>query len=100
MVLSPSTVNSPWVRYEVNQALEVEKSRDGYRVIPLLLPGISVQALGMWFPQEPVAVPVEVGAGGLSVALPALLAPRWASGCLLATSRWRSPILSRSRSCS
>ena len=37
-VLSPNTVNSPWVRREINKALEVEKSRqgDGYRFIPLL----------------------------------------------------------------
>jgi len=74
VVLSPSTVNSPWVRREVSKALEVQQSRDGYRVVPLLLPGISAQALGMWFADEPVAVSVEVGAGGVSVALPALLA--------------------------
>jgi hypothetical protein len=75
-VLSPSTVNSPWVRREINMALEVEKDRqaDGYRVIPLLLPGITPGALENWFPEEPVAVPVEVGPGGLSAAMPALLA--------------------------
>jgi len=74
VVLSPGTVNSPWVRREIDKALEVQQGRDGYRVIPLLLPGIRVRALGMWFPEEPVAVAVEVGAGGLSGALPALLA--------------------------
>lgn len=74
-VLSPSTVNSRWVRREVAKALEVERSRqDGYRVIPLLLPGVTPQALEHWFPEEPVAVAVEVGPGGLSAALPALLA--------------------------
>jgi hypothetical protein len=75
-VLSPSTVNSPWVRREINKALEVEKCRqeDGYRVIPLVLPGITPTALENWFPDEAVAVPVEVGPGGLSAALPALLA--------------------------
>src|SRR5689334_15765059 len=42
VVLSPSTVNSPWVRREIKKALEVETGRgDGYRVIPLLLPGIT-----------------------------------------------------------
>lgn len=74
VVLSPGTVNSPWVRREINKALEVEKSRDGYRVIPLLLPGITAQALEVWFPEEPVAVRVEIGTGGVSVALPAVLA--------------------------
>jgi TIR domain len=55
-VLSPSTVNSPWVRREINQALEVEKGRqgDGFRVIPLLLPGITPGALETWFPEEPL----------------------------------------------
>jgi tetratricopeptide (TPR) repeat protein len=75
-VLSPATVNSPWVRREINKALEVEKDRqgDGFRVIPVLLPGITPGALELWFPEEPVAVPVEVGPGGLSAALPGLLA--------------------------
>src|SRR5690242_14184584 len=39
VVLSPNTINSPWVRKEIRKALEVEKQRkaDGYCVIPLLL---------------------------------------------------------------
>src|SRR6266545_7493451 len=39
VVLSPNTINSPWVRKEIQQALEVESRRKdaGYRVIPLLL---------------------------------------------------------------
>jgi tetratricopeptide (TPR) repeat protein len=76
VVLSPSTVNSPWVRREIKKALEVEKSRqvDGYRVIPILLPGIHPGALGTWFDEEPVGVKIEVGPGGLSAALPAILA--------------------------
>jgi TIR domain len=75
VVLSPSTVNSPWVRREVAKALEVARGReDGYRVIPLLLPGMTARALEHWFPEEPVAVSVEVGPGGLSEALPAILA--------------------------
>jgi hypothetical protein len=74
VVLGLGTVNSPWVRREVGKALEVAKGRDGYRVIPVLLPGVTAGALGLWFPEEPVAVPVEVGPGGVSGALPALLA--------------------------
>ncbi|HEY2737050.1 MAG TPA: CHAT domain-containing protein, partial [Thermoanaerobaculia bacterium] len=76
VVLSPQTVNSAWVRREIKQALAVEKRRtaEGYRVIPLLLPGLTVGALGTWFEEEPVAVPIEVGPIGLSAALPALLA--------------------------
>jgi len=75
VVLSPQTVNSPWVRKEVQQALQIEKQRnDGYRVIPLLLPGLTVGALGNWFDEEPVAVPLQLNPGGLSEALPAILA--------------------------
>jgi tetratricopeptide (TPR) repeat protein len=74
VVLSPATVNSPWVRREIAQALEVERGRktDGYRVIPLLLPGITPGALGAWFEEEPVAVPI--GPSGLKAALPDILA--------------------------
>jgi tetratricopeptide (TPR) repeat protein len=76
VVLSPDTVNSSWVRREISKALEVEGSRqgDGYRVIPVLRPGITPQALDNWFPEQPLAVPVEVGPGGLSAALPDLFA--------------------------
>src|SRR6266436_5418835 len=76
VVLSPNTINSPWVRREIRQALQVQKSRhaDGYRVIPLLLPGIETTALEHWFEEEPLAVPVQLTAAGLSAALPAILA--------------------------
>jgi hypothetical protein len=76
VVLSPHTINSPWVRREIRQALQVQKSRqaDGYRVSPLLLPGIETSALGLWFEEEPLAVLVQLTAAGLSEALPAILA--------------------------
>ena len=49
VVLSPRTINSPWVRREIRQALQVQKNRqaDGYRVIPLLLPGVEPTALDL-----------------------------------------------------
>ena len=76
VVLSTNTINSPWVREEIRKALEVEKARrdEGYRVIPLLLPGVEPSALTLWFDEEPVAVPVSMEAGGISEVLPALLA--------------------------
>ena len=76
VVLSPDTVNSPWVRREIKKALEVEQRRqaDGYRVIPLLLPGIAPGALGTWFDEDPLGIKIEIGPGGLSAALPAILA--------------------------
>ena len=76
VVLSPDTVNSPWVRREIKKALEVEKDRqaDGYHVIPLLLPGITPGALGTWFDEEPLGVKIEIDPGSLSAAMPDLLA--------------------------
>src|SRR5215831_2641371 len=76
VVLSPHTINSPWVRREIRQALQVAQHRQsaGYRVIPLLLPGIEPAALEAWFEEEPVGVPVQLTAAGLSAALPAILA--------------------------
>jgi hypothetical protein len=76
VVLSPKTVNSPWVRKEITKALKVERQRkdEGFRVIPLLLPGIEPSALTLWFDEEPVGVRVEIKTGGLSEAMPAILA--------------------------
>jgi tetratricopeptide (TPR) repeat protein len=76
VVLSPKTINSPWVRKEIQQALEVESRRkgDGYRVIPLLLPDVEPAALGLWFDEEPLGVRVQLTTGAVSEALPAILA--------------------------
>src|SRR5262249_783540 len=76
VVLSPRTINSPWVRREIRQALQVQKSRqaDGYRGIPLLLPGVEPTALDLWFEEEPGAVPVRLTIAGLSGALARILA--------------------------
>lgn len=75
-VISPNTINSPWVRKEIQKALEVERTRkdEGYRVIPLHLPGIEPSALTLFFDEEPVGVRVEIKAGGLSEAMPQILA--------------------------
>jgi tetratricopeptide (TPR) repeat protein len=75
VVISTNTVNSPWVLKEVQKALEVEETRkpEGYRVIPLLLPGIEPSALSLWFKEEPVGVRVRIEAGGLSEALPQII---------------------------
>ena len=76
VVLSPNTVNSPWVRKEISKAVNVEKQRqdDGYRVVPLLLPGIEPAALALWFDEEPVGVKIKLETGSLSEALPGILA--------------------------
>jgi hypothetical protein len=76
VVISPHTINSPWVRREIKQALAVEKERQdaGYRVIPLLLPGIEPSALEHWFDEEPVGIKIELKVGSVSEALPQILA--------------------------
>ena len=76
VVLSLNTINSPWVRKEIQQALAVEKRRgkDGYRVIPLLLPGVEPSALALWFDEEPVGVKIELKVGSVSEVLPQILA--------------------------
>ncbi|MBI4553614.1 MAG: TIR domain-containing protein, partial [Candidatus Latescibacteria bacterium] len=76
VVLSLHTINSPWVRKEIQKAQQVEQQRkaEGYRVIPLLLPGVEPAALASWFDEEPVAVPIRLNPGGLDEALPAILA--------------------------
>jgi hypothetical protein len=76
VVLSPNTVNSPWVRKEINKALKVEKRKkdSGYRVIPLLLPGVEPSALPLWFEEEPLGVRVQLGTGRVTEALPQILA--------------------------
>lgn len=77
-VLSPQTQNSSWVRRELKLALEVEERRrktDGYRVVPLLLPGVEPTALELWFDDdERLGERVNVGPGGVSEALSRILA--------------------------
>ena len=62
VILSPATINSSWVPQEIKIAQQVEEVRqaDGYRVIPILLPGVSPVALRLWFGQEPLATPIEL----------------------------------------
>jgi CHAT domain-containing protein len=76
VVLSLQTINSRWVSREIGKALQVQKRRqaEGYRVIPLLLPGVEPAALEHWFKKKPVAVPVRLTVAGLSEALPSILA--------------------------
>src|SRR5262249_37732350 len=54
VVLSPNTINSPWVRREIQKALDVARQRktQDYRVIPLPLPGVEPSALALWFDEE------------------------------------------------
>jgi len=72
-VLSVNAINSPWVKKEIEYALGLKK-----KVIPVMLPGIEPTALTFWFGsaphEEPVGVKLADGPGGVSNALPVLLA--------------------------
>ncbi|MEM8963264.1 MAG: TIR domain-containing protein, partial [Acidobacteriota bacterium] len=73
-VLGTTTINSHWVRLEIQHALEFAKQRDDdYRVIPLLLTGLEPTALWPWFgDEEPVAILVPEGDHRVRKVLPEL----------------------------
>nr|CAA6813263.1 MAG: Unknown protein [uncultured Thiotrichaceae bacterium] len=68
-VLSPRTINSPWVRKEIQFAIT-----NNHEVIPLMLPGIEPSALGMWFDDEPVGIQVAEEPGKLDEAFAGIMA--------------------------
>ncbi|MBL7797283.1 MAG: CHAT domain-containing protein [Saprospiraceae bacterium] len=68
LVFSGHTIQSKWVKKE----LEFAKARQK-RIVMLLLDEQTVGALAWLFDDEPVAIPLTSGPGGLQAALPALL---------------------------
>ena len=75
VVISPATVNSEWVSREVEKALEVQRSRPGYRVIPVLLSGITTKGPAVVVPRRSRSRSrSDEGPLGLIVAMPKLLA--------------------------
>jgi hypothetical protein len=46
VVISPATVDSDWVSREVKKALQVQRSRPGLRVVPVLLSGMTPKPCG------------------------------------------------------
>lgn len=75
VILSPHAIGSPWVCQEIQRALEVEKQHqpDGYRVIPLLLPGVTPSALDSCFQEPPLVTPIQLKLDELSETLPNIL---------------------------
>jgi tetratricopeptide (TPR) repeat protein len=74
VVLSVNTMtNSAWVKKEIDYARRLKK-----KVIPVTLPGIEPNSLPHWFGSkthaEPIGVRLSDGPGGVSNALPDLLA--------------------------
>jgi hypothetical protein len=76
VVFSPHAFNSPWVPKETRFALEVAQARrDGYKVIPVLLPGVDPDGMvAMLFPNNPLYIRVEEGPTGLTEAIPSIAA--------------------------
>jgi len=74
LVFSLDTINSAWVRHEVNHAIKVQKKKEKYPVIPLMLEGIEPAALKSFFKKEPVGIKVNTGPGGITEAMVQILA--------------------------
>jgi hypothetical protein len=74
-VLSRNTINSPWILKEFLRAQQTEGQcgHSGYRVIPLLLPGVEPSALELLFNAPLKADPLQCRSGNLMEVLPDLL---------------------------
>lgn len=86
-VVSQQAVASGWVKRELRYARGVAQQREGYRIIPLLLPPAGTPALREIFelpepepgadlddwPAELVAIGVSEGAGAIDALMPALI---------------------------
>ena len=74
VVLSPQTINSVWVKKEIEYAEEVAKNNADYKIIPMMLDGIEPAALNMWFKQEPLGIKIQLKVGELQQKIPDILA--------------------------
>ncbi|MGB8658313.1 MAG: toll/interleukin-1 receptor domain-containing protein [Candidatus Zixiibacteriota bacterium] len=75
LVISQRAFNSAWVLKETKCALKIRKKRSlDYRIIPLLLEGVQPAALELYFREVPLGLKVNIGAGGISEAMPQILA--------------------------
>jgi len=74
-VLSTNAANSKWVAAELDYARSVRDRRGhGFKVVPVLLPGIEPSAPGCLIGDDLVAVRLSTAPGGVQDALPDLLA--------------------------
>ncbi|MEM7515828.1 MAG: toll/interleukin-1 receptor domain-containing protein, partial [Planctomycetota bacterium] len=55
-VLSPHAFNSAWMRKEIALGLEMERERDGFKVVPLLIPPMEPESLTSFFKDQPLAL--------------------------------------------
>ena len=74
VLLSIDALSSPWVQEEVRLAQdEASKRDDGYKIIPVVLPGVKMGLLKLLFTVEPLYIFVEDTPTGLSDAIPRIL---------------------------
>ncbi|MEM9723134.1 MAG: CHAT domain-containing protein, partial [Bacteroidota bacterium] len=74
VILSTNAINSEWVPKEIEWAEQVQQTKENYRLIPILLPGIEPSSLSLWFQEVPLAQKVAQEANGLNEAFSAILA--------------------------
>ncbi|XCN74711.1 MAG: tetratricopeptide repeat protein [Candidatus Electrothrix aestuarii] len=75
VVISLDALDSEWVERELEIALdEAEQREDGYKVIPVVLPGTPMRIFKRSFPGDPLYIEVADSPNGLSEALPAIFA--------------------------
>ena len=73
VVVSLDALGSEWVQHEVRIARdEAQKRSDGFKIIPVVLPGVEPGLLRLMFPGDPLFIFVEDIPAGLSEALPAI----------------------------
>jgi tetratricopeptide (TPR) repeat protein len=71
VVLSLDALNSPWVQEEIQHANSVRKP--GYKIVPLMRPGIEPPLLRLLFGEEPVGIKLGGGPAAVTDALPQIL---------------------------
>ncbi|WP_420640864.1 TIR domain-containing protein [Candidatus Leptofilum sp.] len=74
VLLSIDALSSEWVQKEVRLAQdEASQRNDGYKIIPVVLPGVQLGLLKLLFPDEPLYIFVKDAPTGLSNVIPRIL---------------------------
>jgi hypothetical protein len=75
VIVSLDALGSEWVQREVRIAQdEAQRRTDGYKVIPVVPPGVQKGHLKLLFPGEPLYIPIAETPTGLSDAMPQIFA--------------------------
>ena len=67
VVISFASLGSPWVQKEIKIALKEAKKREDYKIIPLVLPGITSGHMELLFKTELVYIALEEGPRGPNI---------------------------------